>query len=120
MGQPTAAYPIVIQGKPVNITPRSHSNTVHAAGASRQTRTASGAGMRAWSQPALAGKSARKAQKDAVANTASGAGMPPNSLMLTYTHETPAPKKPSPNQNPAMKQRRGDASLHCWTSSAKL
>ena len=87
---------------------------------SRQTRTASGAGMRACSQPAVAGKRARNAQKNAVENAASGGGMPPNSLMLTYTQETPTAKKPSPNQNPVMKQRRGDASLHRCTSSAKV
>ena len=32
----------------------------------------------------------------------------------------PAAKKPTPNQNPAMKHWRGDASLQRWASNAKV
>jgi hypothetical protein len=64
----------------------------------RQARAHGGAGMRACSHNAPAGKSARKAQKPAVAIAASGIGMPPKLCRLTYTHDTPAPKRPRPKR----------------------
>jgi hypothetical protein len=76
-------YPTASQGKPVNIQPRTHSVSAHAAGKTMVNRSSGVAGMRAKSQPATAGSNAKQEQKIEVATTATGQGMPPKSCMLT-------------------------------------